>query len=70
MMFISGVLGMLEKNTGFTEDKYIAMRKGFDKHSLPAKKFTPAMAAQTTEAVDTAWVIERKGLSAPSLWWK
>lgn len=34
MMFISGVLGMLEKDVGVTEDKYIALSKGFDKHSF------------------------------------
>ena len=42
MMFISGVLGMLERETPVTEDKYIALSKGFDEHSFrkgPTKHF-------------------------------
>ena len=42
MMFISGVLGMLERETSVTEDKYIALSKGFDERSFrkdPTKHF-------------------------------
>ncbi|MBD8088686.1 hypothetical protein IFT48_01755 [Pseudomonas fluorescens] len=42
MMFISGVLGMLERETSVTEDKYIALSKGFDARSFrkdPTKHF-------------------------------